>query len=54
MKSSRTLTPSKLQLAKLVSLSKKLARLGGTVVDAEQQPITPSGFNAVIQGQARV
>nr|WP_289073323.1 hypothetical protein [uncultured Halomonas sp.] len=54
VKNSRTLTPSKLQLAKLVSLSKKLARLGGTVVDAEQQPITPAGFNAVIQGQARV
>jgi len=29
VKNSRTLTPSKLQLAKLVSLSKKLARLGG-------------------------
>jgi len=54
VKNSRTLTPSKLQLAKLVSLSKKLARLGGTVVDAEHQPITPAGFNAVIQGQARV
>lgn len=54
VKNSRTLTPSKLQLAKLVSLSKKLARLGGTVVDAEQQPITPAGFHAVIQGQARV
>ena len=54
VKNSRTLTPSKLQLAKLVSLSKKLARLGGTVVDAEQQPITPAGFNAVIQGRARV
>lgn len=54
VKNSRTLTPSKLQLAKLVSLSKKLARLGGTVVDAEQQPITSAGFHAVIQGQARV
>ena len=54
VKNSRTLTPSKLQLAKLVSLSKKLARLGGTVVDAEQQPITLAGFNAVIQGRARV
>ena len=54
VKNSRTLTPSKLQLAKLVSLSKKLARLGGKVVDAEQQPITSAGFHAVIQGQARV
>lgn len=53
-KTQRMLAPSKLQLAKLVSLSKKLARLGGTVVDAEQQPITPAGFNTVIQGQARV
>ncbi len=53
-KTQRMLAPSKLQLAKLVSLSKKLAKLGGTVVDAEHQPITPAGFNAVIQGQARV
>lgn len=53
-KTQRMLAPSKLQLAKLVSLSKKLAKLGGTALDAEKQPITPAGFEAVIQGQARV
>ncbi|WP_394427081.1 hypothetical protein [Vreelandella stevensii] len=53
-KTQRMLAPSKLQLAKLVSLSKKLAKLGGTALDAEKQPITPAGFEAVIQGQAKV
>ncbi|WP_336270551.1 hypothetical protein [Vreelandella arctica] len=53
-KSNQMLAPSKLQLAKLVSLSKKLARLGGTVVDAAQQPITKAGFQAVIAGNAKV
>nr|WP_298966558.1 hypothetical protein [uncultured Halomonas sp.] len=53
-KSNQMLAPSKLQLAKLVTLSKKLARLGGTVVDAAQQPITKAGFQAVIAGNAKV
>ena len=53
-KSNQMLAPSKLQLAKLVSLSKKLARLGGTVVDAAQQPITKAGFQAVIAGKAKL
>ncbi|NGO90600.1 hypothetical protein [Vreelandella stevensii] len=53
-KTQRMLAPSKLQLAKLVSLSKKLAKLGGTALDAEKQPITSAGFEAVIQGRARV
>lgn len=53
-KSNPMLAPSKLQLAKLASLSKKLARLGGTVVDAEQQPITKAGFKAMIAGNAKV
>mgnify|MGYP003660311107 CR=1 FL=1 len=50
---SRSLAPSKLQLARLVSLAKSLARLGGTVVDAKQQPITQAGFKAVIAGKAK-
>jgi hypothetical protein len=54
VKTSRTLSPSKMQLAGLISLAKALARLGGTVVDAKQQPITKAGFNAVIAGKARV
>lgn len=53
-KTNRMLSPSKLQLAKLVSLAKKLARLGGTVVDAEQQPISQAGFRAVVDGKAKV
>ena len=51
---SRSLSPSKLQLARLVSLAKSLARLGGKVVDANQQPITKAGFKAVISGKAKV
>lgn len=52
--SGRSLSPSKLQLARLVSLAKLLARLGGKVVDANQQPITKAGFKAVISGKAKV
>ncbi|UTA79353.1 hypothetical protein J4377_15620 [Halomonas sp. XH26] len=52
--SGRSLSPSKLQLARLVSLAKSLARLGGKVVDANQQPITKAGFKAVISGKAKV
>lgn len=51
---SRSLSPSKLQLVRLVSLAKSLARLGGKVVDANQQPITKAGFKAVISGKAKV
>lgn len=54
IKTNQMLTPSKLQLAKLVSISKKLARLGGTVVDSAQKPITQGGFHAVIAGNAKV
>lgn len=46
--------PSKLQLARLVSLAKSLARLGGKVVDANQQPITKAGFKSVISGKAKI
>ncbi|WP_271910686.1 hypothetical protein [Vreelandella alkaliphila] len=52
--SGRSLSPSKLQLVRLVSLAKSLARLGGKVVDANQQPITKAGFKAVISGKAKV
>ncbi|WP_457942728.1 hypothetical protein ACSTAY_15290 [Vreelandella alkaliphila] len=52
--SGRSLSPSKLQLARLVSLAKSLARLGGKIVDANQQPITKAGFKAVISGKAKV
>lgn len=52
--SGRSLSPSKLQLVRLVSLAKSLARLGGKVVDANQQPISKAGFKAVISGKAKV
>lgn len=54
IENNRALKPSKLQLARLVSLAKSLARLGGKVVDAKKQPITKAGFKAVIAGKAKV
>ncbi|CAM3953494.1 hypothetical protein VRRI112168_07670 [Vreelandella rituensis] len=47
-------TPNKLQLVRLVSLAKDMARLGGKVVDAEKQPVTEAGFQSVIAGKAKV
>lgn len=54
IKKSRNATPNKLQLVRLVKLAKELARIGGTVVDADKQPVTDSGFQAVIDGKAKV
>ncbi|MDR5899043.1 hypothetical protein QC823_08585 [Halomonas vilamensis] len=54
LKKSSTSTPNKLQLVRLVNLSKELARAGGKVVDAEKQPVTASGLQAVIDGNAKV
>ncbi|SNY98602.1 hypothetical protein [Halomonas sp. hl-4] len=54
IKKSRSATPNKLQLVRLVKLAKELARIGGKVVDADKQPVTPSGFQAVIDGKAKV
>lgn len=54
IKKSRSATPNKLQLVRLVKLAKELARIGGKVVDANNQPVTPSGFQAVIDGKAKV
>lgn len=47
-------TPNKLQLARLVSLTREMTRLGGKAVDAEKQPLNEAGFQAVISGKARV
>ncbi|MDN6297773.1 MAG: hypothetical protein L0J54_07065 [Halomonas sp.] len=47
-------TPNKLQLARLVSLTREMTRLGGKAVDAEKQPLNEDGFQAVISGKARV
>lgn len=54
IKKSRNATPNKLQLVRLVKLAKELARIGGKVVDADKQPVTASGFQAVIDGKAKV
>lgn len=54
LKKSRTATPNKLQLVRLVNLSKELARAGGKVVDVEKQPVTANGLQAVIDGNAKV
>ncbi|SEO02827.1 hypothetical protein [Vreelandella aquamarina] len=54
IKTSPNATPNKLQLVRLVKLAKELARIGGTVVDAEKKPLTDAGFKAVIAGKARV
>jgi hypothetical protein len=54
IKKSRSATPNKLQLVRLVKLAKELARIGGTVVDADKQPVTAGGFQAVIDGKAKV
>lgn len=54
IKKSRSATPNKLQLVRLVKLAKELARIGGKVVDADKQPVTASGFQAVIDGKAKV
>lgn len=54
LKKSSTSTPNKLQLVRLVNLSKELARAGGKVVDVEKQPVTASGLQAVIDGNAKV
>lgn len=44
IKKSRSATPNKLQLVRLVKLAKELARIGGKVVDADKQPVTPAVF----------
>jgi hypothetical protein len=54
LKKSSTATPNKLQLVSLVNLSKELARAGGKVVDAQKQPVTANGLQAVIDGNAKV
>ncbi|MFG6665861.1 hypothetical protein ACGK9R_01985 [Halomonas sp. HNIBRBA4712] len=46
--------PGKLQLAHLVKIAKALTRVGGTVVDAQKNPISKAGFKAVIAGEARM
>lgn len=53
LKERRSSSPNKLQLVRLVSLAKDLSRLGANVVDAQNQPITEAGFQAVIDGKAR-
>lgn len=49
-----TTAPSKLQLASVVSLTKDIARMGvgGTVVDANQQPVSAEGMQQVIAGRS--
>lgn len=47
-------TPNKLQLARLVSLTRELTRLGGKAVDAEKQPLNEAGLQAVVSGKAKV
>ncbi|WP_075880540.1 hypothetical protein [Vreelandella massiliensis] len=54
LKKSKSATPNKLQLVRLVNLAKELSRIGGKVVDAEKHPVTASGFQAVIDGKAKV
>lgn len=54
LKKSSTATPNKLQLVRLVNLSKELARAGGKVLDVEKQPVTANGLQAVIDGNAKV
>ncbi|MDR5899459.1 hypothetical protein QC823_10710 [Halomonas vilamensis] len=54
LKKSSNATPNKLQLVRLVNLAKELSRIGGKVVDAAKQPVTASGFQAVIDGKAKV
>lgn len=44
--------PSKLQLASVVSLTKEIARMGGTVVDADRQPVSAEGVQQVIAGRS--
>lgn len=53
LKERRSSSPNKLQLVRLVSLAKDLARLGANVVDAQNQSITEAGFQAVIDGKAK-
>lgn len=54
MKERRSSSPNKLQLVRLVALAKDLARLGANVVDAQNNPITEAGFQAVIDGKAKL
>lgn len=53
LKERRSSSPNKLQLVRLVALAKDLSRLGANVVDAQNQPITEAGFQAVIDGKAK-
>jgi hypothetical protein len=54
IKKNRSATPNKLQLARLVTLTREITRLGGKAVDAEKHPVSEQGFQAVISGNARV
>lgn len=54
IKKSRSATPNKLQLARLVALTREINRLGGKAVDAEKHPVSEEGFQAVISGKAKV
>lgn len=45
------LAPSKLQLASVVKLAKDIARIGGTIVDADMQAIGQEGIQHVIAGK---
>lgn len=54
IKKNRSATPNKLQLARLVTLTREITRLGGKAVDAEKHPVSEQGFQAVINGNARV
>ncbi|SDN86487.1 hypothetical protein SAMN04487957_102214 [Halomonas shengliensis] len=53
LKDRRSSSPNKLQLVRLVALARDLSRLGANVVDAQNQPITEAGFQAVIDGKAK-
>lgn len=53
-KKNRSATPNKMQLAKLVSLTREFIRLGGKAVDADKHPVTEAGLQAVINGRAKV
>lgn len=54
IKKRRSSTPNKMQLARLVSLTREVTRLGGKAVDADKQPLNEAGFQAVISGKAKV
>jgi len=54
LKKKQSSTPNKMQLSRLVDVAKKLERIGGEVVDAENKKMTKNGYQAVINGKAVV